>query len=194
MTGQVFGAVNATNNPAVQSGAAGILGLGFPSASAIQQSVVAEKFGKASSDSLISSIGTDGPLVSRIAMTDALDMPIFTISLQRNTIEIGGTGLLTLGKLPGGVDNSSMTWVPVRLYSPADGGLQAPTFSPDEVYPLHWEIDIDAVYLDGRQLADSAIPATSGVDLTRVSALIDTGNSLLRGPRMWSMISSPPSP
>ncbi|KAF8879691.1 aspartic peptidase domain-containing protein [Infundibulicybe gibba] len=59
-----------------------------------------------------------------------------------------------------------MTWVLVWLHSPADEGLQAPTFSPDEVYPLHWEIVIDAIYLDSRQLADSTIPATDGVDST----------------------------
>ncbi|KAF8887145.1 aspartic peptidase domain-containing protein [Infundibulicybe gibba] len=183
MTNQVFGATDTTNNSLVQYGAAGILGLGFPSASIIQQSVVQKEFGQSSTtNNLISSIGTDGPLVSRIAMTGALDMPIFSISLQRDTIDIGGTGLLTLGKLPDGVDNSSMTWVPVRLYSPADGGIQPPTSSPNEVYPLRWEIDIDAVYLDGQQLADSTIPALGGVDSTRVSALIDTGNSILRGP------------
>lgn len=55
--------------------------------------------------------------------------------MQRNTIDIGGNGMLTVGKLPDGVDESSLTWVPVRLYEVADGGLEAPTFAPNEVSP-----------------------------------------------------------
>jgi len=58
------------------------------------------------------------------------------ITLSRDTIDISGHGQLTLGKLPDGVDNSSLTWVPVRLYSPDEGGLRSPTFAPNEVYPL----------------------------------------------------------
>ena len=54
--------------------------------------------------------------------------------LERDTIDISGNnGALTIGKLPNGIDNSSLTWVPVRLYSPDDGGLSPPTFAPDEV-------------------------------------------------------------
>ena len=54
--------------------------------------------------------------------------------LQRDTIDVSeNNGALTIGKLPDGVDNSSLTWVPVRLYKPEDGGLSPPTFAPDEV-------------------------------------------------------------
>ena len=54
--------------------------------------------------------------------------------LQRDTIDVSGNnGALTIGKLPDGVDNSSLTWVPVRLYSPGNGGLSPPTFAPGEV-------------------------------------------------------------
>ncbi len=54
--------------------------------------------------------------------------------LQRDTIDVGGNnGALTIGKLPDGIDNSSLTWVPVRLYQPEDGGLDPPTFASDEV-------------------------------------------------------------
>lgn len=57
--------------------------------------------------------------------------------MQRDTVDIGGNaGALTIGKLPAGVDNSSITWVPVRLYEPANGGQDAPAFAPGEVYPL----------------------------------------------------------
>lgn len=59
------------------------------------------------------------------------------VTFQRNTIDISGNGSITIGQLPEGVDNSSITWVPVRLYSPADGGQNAPTFAPNEQYPLY---------------------------------------------------------
>jgi hypothetical protein len=55
--------------------------------------------------------------------------------LQRDVIDVSGTnGALTVGKLPDGIDNSSLTWVPVRLYKPQDGGLNPPSFAPDEVF------------------------------------------------------------
>jgi len=54
--------------------------------------------------------------------------------LQRDVIDISGShGALTIGKLPDGIDDSSLTWVPVRLYEPGDGGLSPPTFAQDEV-------------------------------------------------------------
>jgi hypothetical protein len=59
------------------------------------------------------------------------------ITLQRNTIDIGGNeGSLTIGELPNGISNSSLTWVPVRLYPSNVGGLTPPSFASDEVYPL----------------------------------------------------------
>lgn len=36
-----------------------------------------------------------------------------------------------------------------------------------------WEIDIEGVYIDGKRLPDSRIPA-NGVDSRRTSALLDT--------------------
>jgi len=180
---QLFAAINDTTNSVVQFGAAGIFGLGFPSESQIQGAAVIKQFGKTgTTDHFVASSYADGPLISRIAQSGALQMPMFTISLQRSTIDISGTGALTLGTLPDGVDNSSLTWVPVRLYSPADGGITPPTFAPNEVYPLRWEIDLDGVFLDGVELAPSKVPTTGNVDANRMSALIDTGNSILRGP------------
>ncbi|KAJ7497746.1 aspartic peptidase domain-containing protein [Mycena latifolia] len=180
---QLFAAIDDTTNAVVQFGAAGIFGLGFPSGSQIQGAAVINQFGTTgTTDHFVASSYADGPLISRIAQSNALDMPMFTISLQRSTIDISGTGALTLGTLPDGVDNSTLTWVPVRLYSAQDGGITPPTFAPDETYPLRWEIDLDGVFLDGKQLPASQIPATGGVDSTRMSALVDTGNSILRGP------------
>ena len=62
--------------------------------------------------------------------------PHSQITLQRDTIDISGKGQLTIGELPSGVDNSSLTWVPVRPYTPENGGLQAPSFASNETYPL----------------------------------------------------------
>lgn len=54
--------------------------------------------------------------------------------LQRDIIDVSGSnGSFTVGKLPDGINNSSLTWVPVRLYRPEDGGLDPPQFAPKEV-------------------------------------------------------------
>lgn len=54
--------------------------------------------------------------------------------LQRDIIDVSGNnGEVSVGRLPNGIDNSSLTWLPVRLYSPTDGGLNPPTFAPNEV-------------------------------------------------------------
>ncbi|KAH8835663.1 aspartic peptidase domain-containing protein [Flagelloscypha sp. PMI_526] len=188
MTEQPFVAVNSTTSDIVKFGSAGIFGLGFPSGSVIQKTLVNawSATGKATSDELVSAFYKDGPLLSRIASTGELIMSMFSLSLQRSTIDIGGgSGTLTVGKLPDGVDESQLLWVPVRLYTEAEGGLSAPSFAPNEVYPSRWEIDIDGVFLNGQRLPDSALPTrkiSNGVNATRTSALVDTGNSLLRGP------------
>jgi hypothetical protein len=49
---------------------------------------------------------------------------MFAIALQRDTIEIGGNeGMLSVGGLPPGVQNESLTWVPVRKYTLQQDGL-----------------------------------------------------------------------
>ncbi|KAI0763576.1 acid protease [Trametes elegans] len=182
MQNQTLAAVDDTNNSAVSNGGAGILGLGFPAQSFVQAAAINADFRNArGTDTFVEQIPNYGPLVPRMVMSDAIDDPIFAITLQRNTIDVSGEGQITIGQLPEGVDNSSITWVPVRLYDPADGGLDAPSFAPNEKYPLRWEVDIDAVYLDGQKLPDST-QQPSGVKKPSVSALIDTGNSLVRGP------------
>ena len=60
----------------------------------------------------------------------------FQITLQRDELDISGTGQLTIGQLPSGIDNSSLTWVPVRLYSESEGGMSPQSFAPNEIYPL----------------------------------------------------------
>ncbi|KLO16728.1 acid protease [Schizopora paradoxa] len=178
LDGQVFLAVNDTNNVSVENGAAGVLGLGFPTESAVQYQAISI-LGSESTDNLLNSIPTSGPLLPRLVSTGAIGEPMFTVTLQRDTIDSSAThGQLTIGTLPDNVDNSSLTWVPIRLYSTSDGGLQGPTFASNEIYPLRWEVPLDGVFLDGAKLPTSNISSPS----SQVTALIDTGNSILRGP------------
>lgn len=59
---------------------------------------------------------------------------MFTITLQRDTVDVGGNvGQLSLGELPPSVKNESLTWVPVRGYTPSEGGLAPPPDAPNEV-------------------------------------------------------------
>ncbi|EKM79641.1 hypothetical protein AGABI1DRAFT_114140 [Agaricus bisporus var. burnettii JB137-S8] len=183
MTDQAFGIINDTTNVVLKYDTAGIFGLGFPVASKVQEFMVTAEDGPIkTTDNYLLSTYTHGPLLPRIVITGALPEPIFSITLNRATIDISGVGELAVGKVPDGVDPSSLTWVPVRLYRPSDGGLHAPVFAPNEIYPLRWEIDIDDVYFDGQRLAPSTIPTSDDVDTSKISALIDTGNSVIRGP------------
>ncbi|KZT73901.1 acid protease [Daedalea quercina L-15889] len=179
---QPLAAVSDTDNDAVLNGGAGIIGLGFPSQSNIQNQAVNEKFGHTvTANEFVSHIGTMGPLLSRMVEDGVIQQPLFSVTLQRDTVDISGSGQLTIGELPDGVDNSSLTWVPVRLYTTAEGGLLAPTFASSETYPLRWEVPVNNVYLDGNLLANSTVQP-NGVTTSFVDALIDTGNSVIRGP------------
>lgn len=94
-----------------------------------------------------------------------------TVTLQRDTVDIGGNlGMLAVGELPVGIENGSLTWAQVRGYPVAQGGLAAPADSPNEIYPIAWEIPLDDVYLDGQKLPRSTL-SSSNISL---SALIDT--------------------
>ncbi|VDB88543.1 unnamed protein product [Peniophora sp. CBMAI 1063] len=176
MDTQVFAAVNDTDSSAITGGSSGILGMGFFEASQVQAAVVNDKFNSPeTTDQFIEAAATYGPLTTRLALSGQLEQPMFALMLQRNTIDVSGdNGVVSVGRLPEGIDNSSLTWLPVRLYTPEEGGLNPPTFASDEVYPLRWEVPLDAVYIDGKQVENNAGKS--------VTALIDTGNSILRGP------------
>src|SRR5882762_6514905 len=112
-----------------------------------------------------------GPLIPPLVTMGVLAVPLATIPMQRDTFEIGGNvGLLSLGEFPTSLQRDRLTWVPLRAYSVAEGGLSAPIDSPDEVYPRHWEIFIDDVFLDGRKLPRSTLSPSS----IALSALVDT--------------------
>jgi len=113
-----------------------------------------------------------------MALSGLLSEPSFTVTLQRDALDIGGNiGMLSIGELPGTVKNDSLVWIPVRLYTTGQGGIPASPAAPNETYPISWEVPLTAVYLDGQQLPKSTL--STGVSL---SALIDTGSSLIRGP------------
>jgi phytepsin len=85
-------------------------------------------------DDVLASFASNGPLLPRLILTGALASPIVAISLQRDTVDIGGPqGVLSIGELPAGIATEDLTWVPLRGYTAAEGGLPAPDESPDEV-------------------------------------------------------------
>ena len=87
-----------------------------------------------SSSEVIASFGTYGPLPARFISEHLLSSPLIAVTLQRDTIDIGGNvGLLSIGELPAGINSGSLTWVPVRAYTAADGGLPPSPEAPNEV-------------------------------------------------------------
>ncbi|KAH9991300.1 aspartic peptidase domain-containing protein [Russula vinacea] len=137
MSQQPFVAVYDTNSTSVRNGSNGIFGLGFPSGryspSDVQAAVINARFNNPSTtDDFILGTADEGPLLSRLAMSGALEQPMFSVTLQRDIIDVSGSnGALTVGRLPDGIDNSSLTWVPV--------------------YPFRWEVPIEGVILDDRR-------------------------------------------
>lgn len=137
---------------------------------------------------ILSSFATYGPLVSRLVLNADnpsspvfLESPQFSVTLQRTIPSVGGNvGSITLGALPSGVDNASLTWIPVRRYTPEQNGVVVPE-APEENYPYAWDVPLDAVYFDGVRLPSSTLGSVP-IDGVGHSALIDTGNSLIRGP------------
>ncbi|RPD56506.1 acid protease [Lentinus tigrinus ALCF2SS1-6] len=128
----------------------------------------------------IDSFSTIGPFVTRLVTLKLLSRPLVVTTLQRDTVSLSGNaGTLSLGALPYGLADEYLTWVPIRGYRPSEGGLPPSPEAPNEVYPLVWEIPIDDVYFDGVKLPRSPLsPSTISL-----SALVDTGNSLIRGPQ-----------
>jgi hypothetical protein len=124
---------------------------------------------------VFTSFGSYGPLVARMVAQNSLALPMITITLQRDTVDIGGNmGVLSIGELPEGVKNESITWVPVATYGLNQGGLAPPADALNEVripqfptcervitfvqkYPLAWEIPMEGIYIDGKPLPESTL-------------------------------------
>jgi phytepsin len=86
-------------------------------------------------DDVLASFASNGPFLPRLILTGALASPIVAISLQRDTVDIGGNqGMVSIGELPAGIAAEDLTWVPLRGYTAAEGGLPAPEESPNEVH------------------------------------------------------------
>jgi hypothetical protein len=83
---------------------------------------------------LLASYSSLGPFLTRLAANRSIAAPMFTIKLQRVTVDISRSpGLLSIGELPPGVNDNSLTWTPLRRYTAAQGGLRSPSMSPSEV-------------------------------------------------------------
>lgn len=109
----------------------------FPDLSFVSGHPLAPVRSRASSvpvSEILASFATLGPIVPRQVVSDNLASPVITITLQRDSFDVGGNaGLLSIGELPPTVDENDLTWVPLRGYSSSEGGLPAPPDSPDEV-------------------------------------------------------------
>ncbi|PAV22951.1 acid protease [Pyrrhoderma noxium] len=147
---------------------------------------------------ILSSFSDYGPLIPRLILdlsstpsASPLQNPQFTITLERTAFSSvspsgmsGAVGQLTIGGLPPTFQESTtendLFWTPVRSYTPAQSGISI-SEAPGEAYPYAWDIPVEAVYFNGVKL-----PSTTLGDVTvngvGESALIDTGNSLIRGP------------
>lgn len=83
---------------------------------------------------IFASYKTYGPFLPRLVAESGLSLPMFSVTLQRGTVDVGGAvGQLSIGELPSGVTPDKLTWVPLRLYTTSEGGLPAPPNSPEEV-------------------------------------------------------------
>ena len=111
--------------------------LGFPSVSSILGTSSTGKTTRQTSsliNSALASWASIGPLLGRWVMNDQLMSPMFTITLQRDTIDVGGNaGMLSIGEMPNGVSEDKLTWVPLRNYTSYEGGLPGPPDAPNEV-------------------------------------------------------------
>ncbi|KZW00274.1 acid protease [Exidia glandulosa HHB12029] len=127
---------------------------------------------------LLSLVPSAAPFMPRAVNEKMLAEPLIAVTLQRETIDPGGNvGMLSLGGFPASVDRDKLTWVDVRGYTAVQAGLPE-TVQDVDTYPLAWEIPLDDVYLDGKLLPRTNLTSTS----ISITALVDTGSSLVRGP------------
>jgi len=83
---------------------------------------------------ILASFATNGPLLPRLILAGVLASPVVAISLQRDTVDIGGNqGILSIGELPAEIAGEDLNWVPLRRYTATEGGLPATEEFPNEV-------------------------------------------------------------
>ncbi|PIL23219.1 hypothetical protein GSI_14528 [Ganoderma sinense ZZ0214-1] len=196
VTDQTLAAISSFNESNLFNGTAGILGLGFPIQSSTANlgtspyvrsgtslsrylpphgaGLVAARSSDSSASSntsasdVLAQLYAHGPIITTLSSYGHISEPIFSLTFNPNVSHAGTneSGQLTIGTFPTGVDNSSLTWAPVRLY---DIGLNGSV-------PLHWEVEIDAVFLDGNLLPGSSL-------VPKVTATVDTTATATGGPK-----------
>ncbi|KAH8809518.1 aspartic peptidase domain-containing protein [Flagelloscypha sp. PMI_526] len=187
--GQYIAAINNTNTSGVETGSVGILGLGFPRNRAIwskvflasrhalttrthRQQHAVPQISRDYSTAFSPHIEWLTPISRASNIDDASSMTSCALASYSSQ----GPLLVRLIELnclfvPGFT-------VPLRRYLPSHGGLHSPNETPNETYPITWETYLHDVYLDGHKLPRSNLSSPA----IPLSALVDTGNSLIRGP------------
>ena len=57
------------------------------------------------------------PFLTWFVTTSQLTLPMYTLTLQRDSIQVGGNaGMLSIGEMPSGVSEDSLTWVSILMY------------------------------------------------------------------------------
>lgn len=178
-----FSAVSSTNNSIVLS-SAGIFGASFPfisqSAGALFSAVVGRNRASQQIARAFFQPSEFWPVLSRLAYDGSLDRPGFSLSLERLTEPtLSNAGVLTLGGLPSGIQESSLTWAqvykfPPEVMLPSDVAPYAQPFS------AKWEIEVDGVTINGQQVGSFGNGPVYG--------LVDSGTpSAHRLVEMWLM-------
>lgn len=115
--------------------------------------------------------------------------PMYTLSMQREipTSDGSNAGVMTLGGLPSGISNDSLTWVPVKTYpgSLAVLGNYNGQISPsiandiDQILPSApyiWEAAIDGLYIEGQLQENSSVNKTI-TNQYGLNGLFDSGTT-----------------
>lgn len=96
---------------------------------------------------------------------------MFTLSFQREDPTSAGSnaGVMTIGGLPSGISNASLTWVPVKEYPTSAAFFSGLGISQSVINaatkilpsaPFAWEAVIDGLYVNGQLQANSSVNTT----------------------------------
>ena len=117
---------------------------------------------------------------------------MYTLTLQRTvpTTEGSNAGVMTLGGLPSGISNDSLTWVPVKTYPVSVSlfsGLNSSRISStlvDKVSQIlprtsyQWEVVVDGLYINGKLQHNSSVdPNITDMPGNGLTALFDSASS-----------------
>ncbi|KAM5543418.1 hypothetical protein V8D89_002669 [Ganoderma adspersum] len=163
---QTLAAISSFNRSNLFNGTAGVLGLGFPVTSVAVAQVNGGTPSSNNASDFLSLLYAHGPIVTTFSTYGDIDEPLFSLTFNPNISGDSESGQFTIGSLPTGVDNSSLTWATVRLY---DIGLNG-------TVPIHWEVEVDAIFLDGNPLPGSS-------QIPKVTAVVDTTTATTGGPK-----------